>query len=107
MMYQRKLFLFCMIFAANTAFCQYSPKIIRQSTINKTDPLGTQPFFSNPFLFNKIIPANFSTCQLGFFCKQEWKFESKTKLPFKFRVGDLKYCDWLEGKRNTVMLTSY
>ncbi|MEO8769772.1 MAG: hypothetical protein ABI402_06800 [Ferruginibacter sp.] len=93
-----------MIFVANGAFCQFSPKKIVYTTINKKDSLLEVPFFSNNYFLTGIIPSNFSTTQLGFFCKKEWKFESATKLPFKFRLGNVQYCDWLEGKKGSGIL---
>ena len=35
---------------------------------------------------------------LAFFCKVEVQLEKKTKIPVKFRLGDVRYVDWLEGK---------
>ena len=34
----------------------------------------------------------------GLFCNLEWKFEQKTKVPLKFRLGSVDYVDRLEGK---------
>ena len=49
---------------------------------------------SQPFL-----APNYYSTQLGFFCKQEIKFEKISKIPFKFRLGSVDECDRLEGKR--------
>jgi hypothetical protein len=50
-------------------------------------------------LLKLSLPAgNFYFCQLGFFCKEEWKLEQSSHIPFRFRLGSLAYCDYLEGK---------
>lgn len=51
-----------------------------------------------------VLPADFSCKQSGYFCKKEWKVESVTKIPFRFRLGSLQYNDWLEGKKNAGLL---
>ncbi|MEX1202103.1 MAG: hypothetical protein WEA59_02575 [Ferruginibacter sp.] len=61
----------------------------------------SQPSFIN--IINsqkKVLPASFYVKNLGFFCKQELKFEAATGIPFKFRLGSVTYCDWMEGKSN-------
>ncbi|MBY0348060.1 MAG: hypothetical protein GTN67_04605 [Hydrotalea flava] len=44
------------------------------------------------------LQPNHYTRQLPFFCREEWKFERKTKLPLRFRLGSVQYVDRLEGK---------
>jgi len=36
----------------------------------------------------------------AFFCRLELKLEKKLRFPFKFRLGDVEYVDYLEGKRS-------
>ncbi|KIC94812.1 hypothetical protein OI18_10115 [Flavihumibacter solisilvae] len=38
----------------------------------------------------KAVPADFATRNWGFFCKQEWQFEKRTGIPFRFRVGSVE-----------------
>ena len=94
-----------MIFVAQNIFSQtlqqkkrpflilsnYSNPAAAILSINKTKDI---PILSQPFL-----PANYYSNQLGFFCKQEIKFEKIYKIPFKFRLGSIEECDRLEGKR--------
>ncbi|MEO5984740.1 MAG: hypothetical protein ABIP80_04500 [Ferruginibacter sp.] len=88
-----------MIFVANIAFAQQD----KNSTLSKTLPVLNLNIVSNSmYSFPKtVIPGNFYTCHLGFFCKQEIKFEALTKIPFKFRLGSVQEVDRLEGKRTS------
>lgn len=47
----------------------------------------------------QIVPANFSTCEYGFFCKEELNMEKATKLPIRIRLGSLQQCNYYEGKQ--------
>ncbi len=57
-------------------------------------PPQKNTIYPKPFL----LPQFYSS-QLGFFCKQEIKFDKITKIPFRFRLGSVEECDRLEGKR--------
>ncbi|HNP52977.1 MAG TPA: hypothetical protein PKK69_00100 [Ferruginibacter sp.] len=47
-----------------------------------------------------LLRPDFAWRLSGTVCKKEWKLEQKTGLPFRFRLGSVAYCDWLEGKPN-------
>ena len=96
-----------MIFVAKVAFSQNSPTVNGYYFIKKNDslPLCITANFSKSIVNIKVVPADFYSSQLGFFCKKEWKLESATKLPFRFRLGSIQYCDWLEGKRGAEVVT--
>ena len=70
---------------------------------NKTNPPDSIPFIplhfiNNPAKNTETIPADFSTCNYGFFCKEELKIEKATKLPIRIRLGSLQQCNYYEGK---------
>ncbi|HMK05349.1 MAG TPA: hypothetical protein VK489_14200 [Ferruginibacter sp.] len=97
-----------MIFVARGAFCQ--------NIIKKEHNKGPLVAFNNPakpFIFSSAmalrqpvnpVAANFYSSHLGFFCKQELKLEKVTKVPLKFRLGSVQYCDWMEGKKGAGVL---
>lgn len=57
-----------------------------------------KPPVSKP-TYKPFLPGDFYSKQLGFFCKQEIKMDKAIKIPFRFRLGSVEQCNWLEGKR--------
>lgn len=102
-----KILVFCTIFVGNAVIAQ-------QNLLKSTTSKGSKNLFSLQFSplrsqFYPLapVPANFYVKNLGFFCRQELKLEAVTKIPFKFRLGSVGYCDWMEGKRNAGILPAY
>jgi len=54
---------------------------------------------AKPPALGAIIPPDYYTRQLGFFCKQELKIQQATHVPISFRLGSVEYCDRMEAKR--------
>lgn len=123
-----KILLFCMIFVGGAAFGQKNTTTIptyhgRFVVANQSDTLnfctmrlvksGDKYFIGYPKkasaislqpVISSVLPVisnNFYTQNFGFFCKKELQLEKLTKVPFKFRLGSVQQCDWLEGKPNT------
>ena len=46
-----------------------------------------------------LLPENYYSTHLGFFCKKELQVEKTTKIPLRIRLGSVEYTDQLEGKR--------
>ncbi len=122
-----KFLFFCMIFVGTGVFAQKN--VInnvtekRRVAVSRLDPPSFYNLYSvkkdNKFYLgspafkttneNKsiisatpIISSNFYTQNFGFFCKKELQLEKITKIPFKFRLGSVQQCDWMEGKRVTL-----
>ena len=123
-----KILFFCMIFVGEAVFGQKTnpdiavfhgyftvanpdmPRLCNVSLIKVGEkyfigfPKKSVPIPNNPVItaVQPIITSNFYTQNFGFFCKKELQAEKFTKIPFKFRLGSVQQCDWMEGKPNAV-----
>jgi hypothetical protein len=112
-MKKKGFFLFlCMIFVGSIVYGQQRHLIpfkteqvsiikdsnFRLTTLSTANNIFTTAKSLTTQAFLTIIQPDYYTKQLGFFCKKEWQLEKAVKVPFKFRVGTVQYCDWMEGK---------
>jgi hypothetical protein len=102
-----KFFIFCMIFVVKSGSAQE----------NKLQP-ATVKAFTHTTLFSTfptkfhivektVVDPLFYVNNLGFFCKQELKLQAVTRVPLKFRLGSVQYCDRMEGKKNAGVSPAY
>src|SRR4051812_27686989 len=58
---------------------------------------ASAPAHTQNFRFEQIVPRNYYTQHLGFFCRQELKMQ-QAKVPVTFRLGSMEQCNTLEQK---------
>jgi hypothetical protein len=57
--------------------------------------------FENQFFQPAHLPKAYCYADLAFFCKVEVRMEKSLRIPVKFRLGNVEYVDYLEGKRKS------
>jgi hypothetical protein len=77
-----------------------SNRCVGQQKVLLPQTLGLKPTVFpaqtvNPTVF---IRPDFMSISQGYICRQEWKFEKKTGLPLRLRLGSLDYVNKMEGK---------
>jgi hypothetical protein len=99
-----KIIFFCMVFGVTNVFSQelrnvetkvYPSSLSKRLSLQIDDGL---PILKLSPIAMQVIPPNYYTEGLGYFCKQEIKFEKNTRIPLRFRLGSINDCDRLEGK---------
>jgi len=104
-----KILFFCMIFVVRPGFSQdkllkSAKPLLMLQTFKPVLPPSIEFIAIKSAGAYKLYPIflspNFYASQLGFFCKQEIRFDKITKIPFRFRLGSVEQCNRLEGKKN-------
>jgi hypothetical protein len=83
-----------------SAYTLVKKKAVNPFSVNNTTHTITNARAQKPAI--SVIAPNFYAVGLGFFCRQELKFEKITNIPFRFRLGSITSCDRLEGKRVSI-----
>jgi hypothetical protein len=89
--------------AQNTTLSRLNTTFRLKNSLNSSGSLiyfTTPPSILNSLQNVKhIVPADFYTCNIGFFCKKELVIEKATKIPLRFRLGSLQQCNYYEGRK--------
>lgn len=82
-----------------SSFIKIFPLVLPSSLEVSTAPAYLSPLtLSSSSLALKQQPSCYSAADLAFFCRLEVKLEQATKMPVRFRLGDVQQVDYLEGK---------
>jgi hypothetical protein len=60
--------------------------------------LKPAPAPTAPTLHLQVLPQNFYTRQLGYFCKKEVQVQKLTMMPIYLRLGSKEYVDYMESR---------
>lgn len=94
------IFFLCALVAGaqKVTYVKFSGKEIPKPVLNSTGTTNNKEGASllRP---SAVIPQNYYTQHFGIMCKKELAIEKATKIPFRFRLGSMSQCNYLEGKK--------
>ena len=94
------IFFLCAFFsnAQTGSYVKFIGKERSKPVLNLTGTINNKVGASllRPFA---LIPQNYYTQHFGIMCKKELAIEKATKIPFRFRLGSMQQCNYLEGKK--------
>ena len=100
-MKEKTIFLFfCMVFVAKVGFSKTPCQLTDTFQLPLPLTLSDKRFVASSIITPNLAVQQGITDSWGWFCRKEWAWEKKTGLPFKFRLGSVEYCNWMEGKIN-------
>lgn len=82
---------------AKSGIVVYDPYQKFRVTTSRYEPME-RPFC---VAYPSAIPKDFFINGLGLICHYELKFEAKTSIPLRLRLGSLEYVNYLEQKPNS------
>ena len=99
-MTKSKLFssLICFFLFSLGLSAQYLDLNPSKDTLKNIDKFDFKPSITAITNQSSFI-KKFDPTSLPVFCRIEYKIESKSKIAFRFRLGDLNYVNMLENKR--------
>lgn len=85
---------------------QLEAQIKRVSFSRDTISIVPRPPLASPLSLSRMAPLkagfhlspSYTVSNFAFFCRQEWIWEKKTRIPLRFRLGSLEQANRLEGK---------
>jgi len=90
-----KKFCFSIVVLFIISFAAKAQMRIDISRVHKKVLRDTSTYFSL-----RVLPSDYYSSNVGFFCKKELQVQNVLKVPLRFRLGSIAYCDAMEGKNN-------
>ncbi len=82
--------------------------MVAKAQMTSKPVMHNRPLSSDSTIYTgfRLVPENYYSNNLSFFCKKELQIEKITKLPLRFRLGSLDQVNKLEGKNQRFLPAS-